>query len=125
MKKKPKIATVRLKCDKLWSQLIRSVGHCEYCGTTQNLNAHHLVSRSKLHTRYLKENGICLCVKHHTFSKDFSAHGNPLAFGKWIEEYYGKERIDFLLKESRSLKRFTIDDYLKAEIDLKQMIDYI
>ena len=62
------------KLDIAWSLLVklRAGMKCEYCGKTSYLNSHHIYSRSKASTRWLPENGISLCVGHHTFSSKFS-----------------------------------------------------
>ena len=121
--KKQSISKIKAKADKLWSQLIRMDGSCEICGTSENLNAHHIISRAKLHTRYMKENGICLCVGHHMFNKDISAHGNSVAFVKWFVDKYGQERLDFLLKESNSTEPFRVAEYRQALEDLEFLIN--
>jgi len=87
------------KLDIAWSQLVklRAGMRCEVpnCGKTI-LNSHHIYSRSKKSTRWHPENGICLCVGHHTFSSTFSAHKTPLEFTQWLLEYKGRDYIDRL-----------------------------
>jgi hypothetical protein len=82
----------RKEADILWSLQIRSVGSCEVCGTTTaQLNAHHILEKSVwLNLRHDLSNGICLCVQHHTFSRDCCPHGNlPAieAFMDWLKEF--------------------------------------
>ena len=62
------------KLDIAWSKLVklRAGMKCEYCSKTSYLNSHHIYSRSKKSTRWNPDNGICLCVGHHTFSSTFS-----------------------------------------------------
>ncbi len=65
------------KCDKLWSELIRSVGKCEICGATEKLQAHHLIDREYSQYRLDLDNGICLCAKCHRFDRLCGPHGGP------------------------------------------------
>lgn len=78
--------------DYKWSLVIREMAgnSCEYCGSTEGLSAHHIIARSNHAVRWDLDNGICLCNTHHTFSSDFSAHLNPLEFGSWLLEHWGK-----------------------------------
>lgn len=85
------------KLDIAWSKLVKLQGKnkCEYCGKTTYLNSHHIYSRSKKSTRWNTDNGISLCVGHHTFSSKFSAHKTPLEFVDWLKKYKGE---DFILR---------------------------
>ena len=112
------------KLDIAWSQLVklRAKGKCEYCGKTTGLNSHHIYSRAKKSTRWYPENGVCLCVAHHTFSSTFSAHLTPLEFIEWLIEQRGKENIDDLrIKANQTVK------YLKHEKEelLQQLLTEI
>lgn len=91
IKSKKKVNTDKL--DKLWAQAVkkRANGRCEYCGKTTTLNSHHIFSRSKKSTRWHLNNGISLCVAHHTFSSSFSAHKTPAEFIEWIKEKRGEK----------------------------------
>lgn len=83
------------KLDEAWSLLVklRAGMKCEYCGKETTLNSHHIYSRSKRSTRWDIDNGICLCVSHHTFNSGFSAHKTPLEFIDWLKEYKGEQFI--------------------------------
>jgi hypothetical protein len=75
-----KQARIELKRkDKDWSIEIRK-DNCLICGTTEKLNAHHLVPRNELITRHLYLNGISLCAFHHKYCNKFSSHRNPAMF---------------------------------------------
>jgi len=58
---------------------------CVICGQDHHLNAHHIIPREIHHTRHKILNGITLCPRHHRFSRQLSAHQNPLAFFKWMQ----------------------------------------
>lgn len=75
---------------KIWAEEIRKENGsaCEICGSTKNTNVHHIISRHLKLTRFLKENGIVLCSKHHRFDKLISPHAGPLGFYLWFFEKY-------------------------------------
>lgn len=92
--------------DTAWSLSVkqRDGFKCVYCGATTYLNSHHIFSRNNLTTRYDLDNGITLCAKHHTFSKEFSAHQTPTEFTYWLERLKGKQFIEDLGKKARNLQ---------------------
>lgn len=112
------------KLDEAWSLLVKLVAgnKCEYCGKTSPLNSHHVYSRSKRSTRWFVDNGVCLCVGHHTFSSQFSAHKTPTEFTEWIIEKRGKAWYDNLrIVAHQTMKlhtheKKTILEFLQAEI---------
>ena len=98
------------KLDKAWSKLVklRAGMKCEIqgCKHKPTLNSHHIFSRKNAATRWDVNNGICLCVGHHTMSSKFSAHGNSIAFTYWLEEYKGSDFIDDLSNNAHSVKKW-------------------
>lgn len=105
MPKKCSRSALRNKCDRLWAEIIklRAGNRCEYCPRTNNLNSHHIFSRSNNSVRHDLNNGVCLCVAHHTFSSQFSAHKAPAEFMAWIEETRGSEWLMELRKKAKSV----------------------
>lgn len=93
-------------CDELWSKLIKILAwfRCEYCGRRDHLNSHHIFSRNNRSTRFLLENGICLCAGCHTMSSKFSAHKTPTEFTEWVKEYRWQERYDNLRAKSKEIR---------------------
>ncbi len=59
---------------------------CVYCGG-EGTDPCHIVSRRKMKTRYILENGICFCRKHHI------AFDNVQKFRKHIIEMYIKRKL--------------------------------
>ncbi len=123
-KKNIKKSTVRNRLDMKWSKLIKLGGYCEYCKKSGvRLEAHHIIGRRNLNTRWDKENGICLCTYHHKFSSTFSAHETPTVFTEWLESYWGKERLEFLKNESKKNRSYSVTDYLEIEKGLNDMLE--
>ena len=81
MNKKLQEKRERNKKDKEWRAAIvkEYKGQCVICGDKKMPNAHHIIPKNFLETRWDEKNGILLCPKHHKFGK-FSAHKNPLWF---------------------------------------------
>ena len=98
------------RLDQAWSKLVKLKAgmKCEYCGTTRNLNSHHIFSRSKKSTRWQTINGVCLCVSHHVFSSKFSAHKTSIEFFLWYEEKKGREHIDLLRIKANTVSKLHI-----------------
>lgn len=95
----------RLSKEKEWADACkkRADWACEYCGTTENLNAHHIFSRNKKSVKFDLDNAICLCALHHIFSTDFSAHKTPTEFTEWVIEYRGRDWYERLRKKAYML----------------------
>ena len=68
MKTNDKIKRLRNKCDKLWSEAVRTRdGECILCGRKDTLQAHHWIhSRAQgNNTRWDVKNGVTLCYACH------------------------------------------------------------
>ncbi len=90
--------------DDAWSIKVKEKAgfKCEYCGLEAPLNSHHIYSRSNKAVRWDVDNGICLCVGHHTFNSRFSAHKTPIEFIEWLIKYKGQEYMDKLIKKANT-----------------------
>jgi predicted restriction endonuclease len=101
-KKKPKIVK-KSTLDKLWSLKIkeRAGFKCEICGTTENLNSHHIIGRRNHAVRWFLPNGICLCVQHHMGS--LSAHQNSPWFMAELVRIRGVDSINDLMIKAREI----------------------
>ena len=73
--------------DYAWAKAVKERDNfaCVICGSTIKPNAHHILPRELHDTKLDLSNGISLCCKHHLFSREISAHNNPLAFFVWME----------------------------------------
>jgi len=104
------------KLDKLWSEKVKSVGKCAYCGKDSYLNPHHIYSRSNYSTRWDLDNGICLCSGCHTLSSTFSAHKTPMEFSEYIKEKRGNEWFNRLRAKAKQVVKY-------SNSDLEEMIE--
>ena len=104
-------------CDELWSKAVKKrAGYkCEYCGKETTLQSHHMIPRTNYATRYMLENGVCLCYKHHFFF----AHKDALGFGDWFKKKRKKDVIKIESMRGCQLK----NDYSKIELDLKNYLE--
>lgn len=51
---------------KEWKRAVKGIGYCEACGTKENLEAHHVLPKSKFpHLIHDIKNGKCLCKDCH------------------------------------------------------------
>src|SRR5690348_5858175 len=58
------------RATKLHGELVRARGACERCGSTQNHQCAHIVSRKFSNTRTELDNALCLCAQYHRFLTD-------------------------------------------------------
>lgn len=72
------------------------------CETAKKLNAHHIIPREFIETRYDSKNGIALCPTHHSFGK-FSAHKNALWFSEFLRKEY-PAHFEYLNQKLRELE---------------------
>lgn len=87
----------RNRKDNEWKSLVkaRDGSKCVICGETNKVNVHHIIPREVIQLRWNVYNGICLCPKHHRFSKEISPHKNPFAFFDWMNDNR-KEQMELL-----------------------------
>lgn len=96
------------KCDALFSKIIRSVGYCEKCGSTDWLQTSHIISRRYSATRCDERNSQCLCAKCHRYFTDW-----PKEFSRWITDSVGISTYEELKLKSESVTKMDWD----AELD--------
>lgn len=57
---------------KRWTKQVISKGHCELCGSTERLEAHHIIKWADYPKgRIDLKNGMCLCHDCHTKEHEF------------------------------------------------------
>ncbi len=108
----------RGKATKLHSQLVRSRGHCENCGSQSELQTAHIIRRTWSHTRTDERNAFCLCAKCHRRYTDF-----PDEFFGFIERTIGL--AEYLRLKDKALagvrKKFDWDaEVLRLQALLKE-----
>jgi 5-methylcytosine-specific restriction endonuclease McrA len=103
------------KLDKLCSEIVRSKGVCERCGSVKSLQCCHIFSRTYRSTRWDLDNLICMCAKCH-----FWSHKNPTLFTDWVYETRGQQYL--ILKEKfREITKLSEDDLQIAYEVLKEI----
>ena len=95
---------------------------CEFpgCRKSENLNAHHIITRSNYGLRYDTRNGLCLCSFHHSLGKE-SAHKSPFFKDVLIEagvrskEFFEKLKLssNFKYKQDKKLVLLGLQDELE------------
>ena len=81
---------IETKLDELWAFIVKAKGRCLFCGSTYNLQPHHVFRgrwKSVWFFRWMPIFGVCLCDNCHNHSP-FSPHNNkdPKAFWLKLEE---------------------------------------
>lgn len=74
--------------DRAWADAVkdRDGWKCVICNDPLKPNAHHIIPRENKICKHDIDNGITLCIKHHKFGREISAHNNPIAFFFWLAE---------------------------------------
>lgn len=93
------------RCDKVVGEQVRSRNYCEsprehFC--KQNWQWCHGISRSYHMTRWMGQNGFCMCAGEHFY---FTNH--PLEWDKFLEDHWGEETYREMKK--LALTKSTID----------------
>jgi len=124
MIKKRNKKTLEKKLDNKWAEAIkvRAGFRCEYCGKRENLNSHHIFTRSRKATRWELNNGCCLCVGCHTFSSKFSAHKTPIEFTHWLEKTKGVKWLETLQQMSNEVYRPSVEELEESLIYLQKYV---
>ena len=120
-----KMKGIEGKLDDAWSELVklRAGGKCEICGQSRYLNSHHLFTRRNKAVRWDVDNGMALCPSHHVLDAKFSAHGTPIKFNFFLEDYKGRQFMELLTAKANTIcKRHAFEkkillDELNKEID--------
>lgn len=90
------------KATVMHSKIVRARGACEDCGSTQNLQCAHIVSRRYAHTRTDLDNAFCLCAGCHMYFTEW-----PLEFAAFVTAKIGAAKYRDL--RGKSLRRGKVD----------------
>lgn len=95
--RKANTKSLRRYCLEIWGEFIKTRdGHeCVMCGAKSYIQAHHIISRMFLPTRYDSNNGISLCPKCHAIGLT-SAHDAPWIFFDWLKRNRVEQYLWFL-----------------------------
>ena len=132
-----------LKCDRVWSDIIRQVEVCEICGIggtprqdgtpVKGLQAHHILEKGgtggkaiwRNKFRHDVSNGICLCDKCHSkYQQDLGPHGTSDArkrWWEWLEENRNGQYVHYI--DIREDKRMDMADYEVVYYELIEMLE--
>jgi hypothetical protein len=88
----------RNKCDRLFSEVVRSRGHCVRCGSVQFLQCAHIVSRRYLGTRCDYLNALSLCRSCHVYFTH-----RPLEWEAWVSDFIGEDSYKAIKGRAMSL----------------------
>lgn len=80
--------TLKNKATKLHSQVVRSRGTCENCGSTNALQCAHIISRRYTATRCDPLNAFCLCAKCHFHFTEWPLEFHTFVITKVGEQWY-------------------------------------
>jgi predicted restriction endonuclease len=95
--------------------LMRDGGRCVFCGSTDELDAHHITDRHEMpNGGYVKENGITLCDKHHAMAEKYHATGG--------KEWHQNMRPDDLYEVIGSSKALAIQKSMELSEPKKKEI---
>lgn len=118
MKKKRSVKGMKAEADRLFSQLIRSKGRCEWCGSTLNLQCSHVVSRKYNSVRWDEDNAECLCARCHRRAHDF-----PAINGRRLERKMGAQAFDALHLRAQAVTKMKHQDWLDLLQALKDKLE--
>lgn len=121
-RKKGEKTKLKEKCDKLWSEIIKTGGNCEVCGEPVR-DAHHFIGRINTSTRWDLRNGVRLCFMHHTGGR-ISAHNDSVWFTDWFRENR-PEDYEYLNKKKNEVKTWYLSDYEQIYKELKEKLNEI
>ena len=96
------------KLDKLVSQIVikRDGGKCVVCGSSKQLGAGHLFSRSHYSTRWDLTNVFCQCWACNFRHKI----GDPLVYYNWFWLKFNRNKFETLYNRWKTVKKFSNKD---------------
>lgn len=117
----------RSKYSRMWKAVVRSKSdHCVWCRSIGRvpdpvLQCDHIVGKPNLILTFMVQNGMRLCRTCNCRRKGprVQFFGN-VEYCRWLENYLGKERLDYLLSFSRMNAKNNAD---VLEIVIKNLED--
>lgn len=114
--KKVNKSSQKKKADKLFSELVRSVGYCQAEGKAKEckcgggLQCAHLITRWNLRLRWDEKNALALCAGHHRFFTH-----RPLEWAEFLLRYF-PERYEYVMKHKNELSTETFAEVINRLI---------
>lgn len=102
---------IRGKATRLHAIVIRQRGACQNCGSTDTLQAAHIISRRYAATRCDPNNAFCLCATCHRRFTEW-----PLEFHDFVIDHIGADGYDDLRAKAMAGVK-TNDAYWQDWID--------
>jgi hypothetical protein len=101
------------KLDTVFSKYIRARdGYCVVCGTSNQLQCGHLLSRIAYSTRWDEVNASAQCA-----SCNIKHENNPAPYMLWFVKRFGEKKLEELNLQYNTPKKFSNND-------LENMIEY-
>jgi hypothetical protein len=113
----------KAKADKLFSEIVRSLGYCEAEGyddrhCSNQLQTAHIITRKRSATRTNLRNAYALCFAHHRYFTDYPRQFSRFITGTWAQEYY-----DELYQESIIATKIDWGERVAYLTEVKRRID--
>lgn len=113
----------KAKCDKLFSEIIRSIGECEAAGyapgpCSSQLQCMHIISRRFSNTRTDLRNAFSGCAAHHRYYTD-----HPREFSKFITETWAQDYYDQVYQKSQGLGKVDWDEEYERLKTIKKRLE--
>lgn len=121
--RKPSKKTLKAKCDKLYSELMRSFKECEAEGwedipCSPRLDWAHVNSRKYSAVRHSSRNSLALCARHHRHFHDF-----PRQFSRFITQSPLQEWYDEVYQLARTPAKVNYEQRYAELLDIKQRVE--
>lgn len=101
------------QADQLWRDCVKLRDKKSVLsGKGGSLNAHHIITRSNLATRWSLDNGLTFTSGEHAFW----VHKNIAESTVWIQNYLGEEKFNSLLERSHQAVKWGVPQ-LRALVD--------
>ncbi len=103
-------------CDVLWRKAVKARDRCcRVCNREEGkLDAHHIIKRNHMATRWDLSNGCLLCFNHH-FAE---GHHNPVQMYRNLAEIYGEAELERLRVKSLKIVKFSINELEQIKFSL-------
>lgn len=111
--------TLIAQCDKLISQYVRMRDkRCVVCGSTQNLQCGHLITRRSQSVRFDLRNCNAQCRGCNLLHEY-----RPERYTQWFINHYGTEVYNELVHKSKEIKKLTIPELQELKSTLIKMLE--